>query len=304
LQTGQVIPPVRIRDNTQLSPNTYVMKIRGTEAARSEIRPNMLLALSPGENAPRIEGVPTREPSFDLPAIWIPRSDKERAQSAGYTVIEPAAVVVTHLSEILKKEGHRLMSRDAVQELLDAVKRTHKTVMEELIPGQLGVGQVQKVLQSLLREGLPIRDMVTILETLADFAPATKDPEFLTEAVRVALSNAIAHRYEDEPGRLSALTIDPRLEQMIADGLRTSAKEGGEFALPASVVRKIVERMRDLSKNMLGRGFQPILVTAPGVRSFLRRLIEPELSNVIVLSVGELPPTTRIVPMGMLNLEG
>jgi flagellar biosynthesis protein FlhA len=304
LQTGQVIPPVRIRDNTQLSPNTYVMKIRGTESARSEIRPNMLLALSPGENAPRIEGVPTREPSFDLPAIWIPRGDKERAQSAGYTVIEPAAVVVTHLSEILKKEGHRLMSRDAVQELLDAVKRTHKTVMEELIPGQLGVGQVQKVLQSLLREGLPIRDMVTILETLADFAPATKDPEFLTEAVRVALSSAIAHRYEDEPGRLSALTMDPRLEQMIADGLRTSAKEGGEFALPASVVRKIVERLRDLSKHMLGRGFQPILVTAPGVRSFLRRLIEPELSNVIVLSVGELPPTTRVVPMGMLNLEG
>ena len=304
LQTGQVIPPVRIRDNTQLSPNTYVLKIRGTEAARSEIRPNMLLALSPGENAPRIEGLPTREPSFDLPAIWIPRSDKERAQSAGYTVIEPAAVVVTHLSEVLKKEGHRLMSRDAVQELLDAVKRTHKTVMDELVPGQLGVGQVQKVLQSLLKEGLPIRDMVTILETLADYAPATKDPEFLTEAVRVALSSAIAHRYEDEPGRLSALTIDPRLEQMIADGLRTSAKEGGEFALPASVVRKIVERLRDLSKHMLGRGFQPILVTAPGVRSFLRRLIEPELSNVIVLSVGELPPTTRVVPMGMLNLEG
>jgi flagellar biosynthesis protein FlhA len=196
------------------------------------------------------------------------------------------------------------MSRDAVQELLDAVKRSHKTVLEELIPGQLGVGQVQKVLQSLLREGLPIRDMVTILETLADFAPATKDPEFLTEAVRVALSNAIAHRYEDEPGRLSALTVDPRLEQMIADGLRTSAKEGGEFALPSSVVRKIVDRMRDLSRHMLGKGFQPILITAPGVRSFLRRLIEPELSNVIVLSVGELPPTTRVVPMGMLNLEG
>jgi flagellar biosynthesis protein FlhA len=304
LQTGQVIPPVRIRDNTQLSPNVYVMKIRGTEVARSEIRPNMLLALSPGENAPRIEGIPTREPSFDLPAIWIPRSEKERAQSAGYTVIEPAAVVVTHLSEILKREGHRLMSRDAVQELLDAVKRTHKTVIEEIVPVQLGVGQVQKVLQSLLREGLPIRDMVTILETLADYAPVTKDPEFLTEAVRVALSNAIAHRYEDEPGRLSALTLDPRLEQMIADGLRTSAKEGNEFALPASVVRKIVDRLRDLSKHMLGRGFQPILVTAPGVRSFLRHMIEPELSNVIVLSVAELPPTTRVVPMGMLNLEG
>jgi flagellar biosynthesis protein FlhA len=304
LQTGQVIPPVRIRDNTQLSPNTYVVKIRGNEVARSDIRPAMLLALSPGENAPRIEGVPTREPSFDLPALWVPRADKERAQTAGYTVIEPAAVVVTHLSEILKKEGHRLMSRDAVQELLDAVKRTHKTVTEELVPGQLGVGQVQKVLQNLLKEGLPIRDMVTILETLADFAPATKDTDFLTEAVRVALSNAIARRYEDEPGRLSAMTVDPRLEQMIADGLRSSAKEGGEFALPVSVVHKMVDRLRELSKHMLGKGFQPILVTAPGVRSFLRRLIEPELSNIVVLSAGELPAATRIIPVGMLNLEG
>jgi flagellar biosynthesis protein FlhA len=304
LQTGQVIPPVRIRDNTQLSPNSYVIKVRGTEVARSDLRPNMLLALTPGEGAQRIEGIPTREPSFDLPAIWIPRQEKERAQSAGYTVIEPAAVVVTHLSEILKKEGHRLMSRDAVQELLDAVKKTHKTVVEELVPGQLGVGQVQKVLQNLLREGLPIRDMVTILETLADYAPVTKDPEFLTEAVRVALSSAIAHRYEDEPGKLSALTMDPRLEQMIADGLRTSAKEGTEFALPSSIIKKLAERLTEQSRTMLNRGFQPILVTAPGVRSFIRRLIEPEVPSLIVLSVGELPATTKVYPMGMVNLEG
>lgn len=304
LQTGQVIPPVRIRDNTQLAPNLYVMKIRGTEVGRSELRPNMLLALTPGDGAPRIEGVPTREPSFDLPALWIPRQDKERAQSSGYTVIEPAAVVVTHLSEILKKEGYRLMSRDAVQELLDAVKKTHKTVVEELVPGQLGIGQVQKVLQNLLREGLPIRDMVTILETLADYAPVTKDTEYLTEAVRVALSSAIAHRYEDEPGKISALTVDPKIEQMIADGLRSSAKEGTEFALPGAIAHKLADRLRELSKNMLTRGFQPILVTAPGVRSFIRRMIEPEIPNLIVLSIGELPPVTKIFPMGMVNLEG
>jgi flagellar biosynthesis protein FlhA len=303
-QTGQVIPPVRIRDNTQLSPNTYVIKVRGTEVARSDLRPNMLLALTPGDGAQRIEGIPTREPSFDLPAIWIPRPEKEHAQSVGYTVIEPAAVIVTHLSEILKKEGHRLMSRDAVQELLDAVKKSHKTVVEELVPGQLGIGQVQKVLQNLLREGLPIRDMVTILETLADFAPATKDPDFLTEAVRVGLSNAIANRYEDEPGKLSALTIDPRLEQMIAEGLRTSAKEGTEFALPSTIVKKLADRLTDLSRGMLNRGFQPILVTTPGVRSFIRRLVEPEIPNLIVLSLGELPSTTKVFPMGMVNLEG
>jgi flagellar biosynthesis protein FlhA len=304
LQTGQVIPPVRIRDNTQLAPNLYVIKIRGTEVGRSELKPNMLLALTPGGGAQRIEGIPTREPSFDLPAIWIPRSEKERAQNAAYTVIEPAAVIVTHLQEILKKEGHKLMSRDAVQELLEAVKKTHKTVIEEIVPGQLGVGQIQKVLQNLLKEGLPIRDMVTVLETLADYAPVTKDPDFLTEAVRVALSSAIAHRYEDEPGRLSALTIDPKIEQMIADGLRTSAKEGSEFALPAAVVRKVTDRLRDLSKSMLNKGFQPILITAPGVRAFMRRMIEPEMPQLIVLSVGELPPTTKVYPMGMVNLEG
>jgi flagellar biosynthesis protein FlhA len=304
LQTGQVIPPVRIRDNTQLAPNLYVIKIRGTEVGRSELKPSNLLALTPGDGAPRIEGIPTREPSFDLPAIWIPRQEKERAQSSGYTVIEPAAVVVTHLSEILKKEGYRLMSRDAVQELLEAVKKTHKTVVDELLPGQLGIGQVQKVLQNLLREGLPIRDMVTVLETLADYAPATKDPEFLTEAVRVALSSAIAHRYEDEPGKLTALTVDPRIEQMIADGLRSSAKEGTEFALPGAIAHKLSDKLKDMSRTMLARGFQPILVTAPGVRSFLRRLIEPEMPSLIVLSIGELPPATKILPMGMVNLEG
>ncbi|MDD5088167.1 MAG: flagellar biosynthesis protein FlhA [bacterium] len=304
LQTGQVIPPVRIRDNTQLSPSLYVIKIRGTEVGRSELKPAMLLALTPGENAPRMEGIPTREPSFDLPAIWIPRGQKERAQMGGYTVIEPAAVVVTHLSEILKKEGHRLMSRDAVQELLDAVKKTHKTVVEELVPAQLGIGQVQKVLQSLLREGLPIRDMVTILETLADYAPVTKDTEFLTEAVRAALAAAIAYRYEDEPGKLSALTIDPKLEHMIAEGLRTSAKEGTEFALPSSLAKKVVSKLNALSKHMLSSGFQPILVTAPGIRNFFRRLAEPEMPSLVVLSLGELPLTTRVVPMGMLNLEG
>jgi flagellar biosynthesis protein FlhA len=219
-------------------------------------------------------------------------------------VVEPAAVIVTHLSELMKREGFRLMSRDAVQELLEAVKKTHKTVVDELVPGQLGIGQIQKVLQNLLREGLPIRDMSTILETLADYAPVTKDPEFLTEAVRVALATTIAQRYEDEPGRLSALTVDPRIEHMISDGLRTSAKEGSEFALPANVVSRLVDKARDLAGRMQNRGFQPIVITAPGVRSFFRRVLEPELPNVIVLSVGELPAHTQVLPMGTIQLEG
>jgi flagellar biosynthesis protein FlhA len=219
-------------------------------------------------------------------------------------VIEPAAVVVTHLSETIKKEGYRLMSREAVQELLDAVKKSHKAVVDELVPNQLGIGQIQKVLQNLLKDGLPIRDMSTILETLADYAPITKDTDFLTETVRVSLSKAIAEKYEDDPGKLSALTLDPKLEKMVSDGLATSAKEGSEFALPAVVVKSIVEHARLLSQTMLSKGFQPIIVTAPGVRSFLRRLLEAELPNLIVLSTGELPQETMINPMGMVTLEG
>jgi flagellar biosynthesis protein FlhA len=302
--TGFVMPPVRIRDNTQLAPNLYIVRIRGTEAGRGEIRPGMLMALAPASGGQKMEGVPTRDPSFGLPAIWISRDQKELAQSRSYTVVEPAAVVSTHLSEIVKREGYRMMSREMVQELLDAVKRTHKAVVEELVPGQLGIGQVQKVLQNLMREGLPIRDMSTILETLADYAPITKDPEYLTEAVRAALSKAIAEKYEDEPGSLSALTIDPRIEQMVADGLRTSAKEGTDFSLPSAITGKISTMVRQLSQSMLNRGFQPILVTSPGIRGFFRRMIEAEAPNVIVLSTAELPPTTTIQPMGIVRIEG
>ncbi|MBU1706501.1 flagellar biosynthesis protein FlhA, partial [bacterium] len=161
----------------------------------------------------------------------------------------------------------------------------------------------QKVLQNLLREGLPIRDLPTILETLADYAPTTKDTDFLTEAARVTLSAMIAAKYEDEKGKLSALTIDPKLEGMISDGLRAAVREGADFTLPANVVRFIAERLKDLSDRMISLGFHPILVTAPGVRTFLQRLMEPILPSLVVLSSGELPPTTRIHPIGTLSLE-
>ena len=302
--SGFVIPPVRIRDNTQLAPNVYIIRIRGSEASRGEVRPGMLMALSGGEGGLKVEGIPTKDPSFGLPAIWISREQKELAQSRGYTVVEPAAVISTHLSELLKVEGYRLMSRELVQELLDAVKRTHKAVVEEIIPGQLGIGQVQKVLQNLLREGLPIRDMATILETLADYAPMTKDPEYLTEAVRSALSKAIAEKYEDEPGMLSALTMEPKLEQMIADGLRSAAKEGSEFALPTAVTQRLIGTLKQLAQGMLNRGFQPIVVTAPGTRAFIKKLLEVDQPSLIVLSTAELPPATRIQPMGIVKIEG
>lgn len=302
--TGFVIPPVRIRDNTQLAPNIYIIRIRGSEAGRGEIRPGMLMALAGGEGGLKVEGIPTKDPSFGLPAIWISREQKELAQSRGYTVVEPAAVVSTHLLEVLKRESYRLMTRELVQELLEAVKRTHKAVIEELTPGQLGVGQIQKVLQNLLREGLPIRDMATILETLADYAPMTKDPEYLTEAVRASLSKAIAEKYEDEPGKLSAMSLEPKVEQMITEGLRSAAKEGTEFALPSAVSNRLIASMKQIAQGMLNRGYQPILVTMPGTRAFLKRMLEIELPNLIVLSTAELPPSTSVQPMGTVKIEG
>lgn len=165
------------------------------------------------------------------------------------------------------------------------------------------MGAIQKVLQSLLREGLPIRDLTTILETLADFAPLSKDTEFLTEAVRVSLSATIACKYEDEKGKLSALTVDPKLESMITDGLRAAQRENAEFTLPASVVRFIADRLKELSDKMMTLGLHPIVVTAPGVRGFLQRMMEPILPSLVVLSAAELPPTTRIHPVGILSLE-
>ena len=303
LETGLVIPPVRIRDNTQLSPNTYIIKLKNAEIGEFELRMNYLLALIPSKDIEPIQGIPTHEPSFQLPALWIQPNLKEQAQSAGYTIIEPAAVLVTQFSELLKKEGYRLLTRDAVQELINAVKKEHKTLVEELVPAQLSIGAIQKVLQNLLREGLPIRDLPTILETLADYAPSTKDTDFLTEAARVTLSATIAAKYEDEKGKLSALTVDPNLEGMISDGLRAAVREGADFTLPANVVRFIAERLKDLSDKMISLGFHPILVTAPGVRTFLQRLMTPILPSLVVLSSGELPPTTRIHPIGTLSLE-
>jgi flagellar biosynthesis protein FlhA len=303
LETGLVIPPVRIRDNTQLPPNTYLIKMKGAELGRYDLRMGYLLALVPGEKAAPIQGSPTREPSFNLPALWIHPSQREPAQMAGYTVIEAAAVLVTQFSELLKKEGYRLVTRDVVQELIDAVKKEHKTLVEELVPSQLPVGAIQKVLQNLLREGLPIRDLPTIFETLADFAPVSKDTDFLTETARVSLSATIASKYEDEKGKLSALTVDPKLESMISDGLRAAARESAEFTLPASVVRFIAERLRELSDRMMTLGLHPIVVTAPGARAFLQRLMEPILPTLVVLSAGELPPSTRVHPVGVLSLE-
>ena len=300
---GMVIPPIRIRDNVQLKPDSYVFKIRGNIVAEGTVMVAHYLALNPGDAMGDIDGIKTTEPTYGLPARWITPALKDRAELLNWTVIEPSAVLATHLMEVLRLNAHRVLSRESVQALLDNLKREHKTVVEELVPGVLSVGQVQKVLQSLLSENLPIRDLVTILETLGEYAGLTKDPEMLTEAVRSALSETIAARYQDENGVINAITIDPQLEQMITDGVSQSAQQGMQYVLPPDMFRKLHKAISELAEELKNMGMEIIILTAPNVRRFLRKFIEPFMPQGVVLSFSELPPKVQIQAVSTLSLS-
>lgn len=300
---GIVVPPIRIRDNVQLQPNQYVFMIRGAEAARGEIMVGYYLALNPGDVAGDVDGIPTVEPTYGLPAKWITPAAKDQAELRNWTVIEPSAVLATHQMEVLRANASKILSREAVQKLIDNLKKEHKTLVEELVPGVLSVGQVQKVLQHLLAEGVSIRDLVTILESLSDYAHMTKDPELLTDAVRQSLGESIARRYQDDKGIINAVTLDPSLEQLMNEGVAKAAQQGEQYVLPPDVFRKLYQKLTKVSDKMKNRGMELILITAPNVRRYLRRFLEPFLPQAAVLSFGELPPKVQINSVEMLSLQ-
>ena len=302
-ELGVVIPPIRIRDNVQLQPNQYVFIIRGNEVARGEVVVGYYLTMNPGDAIGEVEGIDTEEPTYGLPAKWITPAQKDKAELNNWTVIEPSAVLATHLMETLRLNAYRILSRESVQSLLDNLKRENKTVVEELVPGVLSVGQVQKVLQNLLSEGVSIRDLVTILETLGDYANMTKDPELLTEAVRSSLGEAIAARYQDESGAINAVTLDPHLEQMMNEGVAQAAQKGDQFILPPDIFRTMYQKLIGISEDIKQTGREMILITAPNVRRFLRKFVEPFLPQAAVLSYSELPPKVQINSVQMLSLE-
>jgi len=234
------------------------------------------------------------EPTYGLPAKWITKDLKERAEIIGLTVIEPAAVLATHIMEVLKKNAHRLITREDVSYLIQNLKKDHKTVIDELIPNVLSMGVVQKVLQSLLREGVPVKDLSLILESLSDYAVYTKDFETLTELVRQTLASTISKKFQDDDGKITGMTLDPQVEQLITDGVKSAASQGESFVLPPNIITKLIEDLHRKMEMMTMSGHLPLLICSPSIRKFFKKLVDPYLPDLVVLSFSELTPNLQI----------
>jgi len=295
IELGIVVPPARIRDNIQLAPTEYAIRIRGVKVAGGEVMPRYLLALDSSGSALPIEGIRTKDPTYSMPAVWVTPDRREEAELAGYNVVEAATVLVTHLLETIRRNAADLLSRQDARELVEGLRATHPALVEDLIPGKLPLGTFHRVLQRLLREGVPVRDLVTILETLSDNADATRDPEVLTEQVRRALSTVIANLVADPDGMVRGITIGPRLEAALMQLFVSSAKaEEGSQALGPDQLTALLRNLTDLVSRARREQRGRIVITPPGLRVGVRRLVEPILPDLPVISLGELPPTMPV----------
>lgn len=302
LELGIVVPVIRIRDNIQLKPNEYVIKIKGNTIARGELLLNHYLAMSPGIDDESVSGVETTEPAFGLPAIWIDETTKERAEMAGYTVVDPPSVVATHLTEIIKRHAHELVGRQETKTLIENVKETYPALVDDLIPSVLSIGDVQKVLAKLLREKISVRDLVTILETLADYGTYTKDPDILTEYVRQALSRQITHQFaQTTEALLKVITVGPGVEKKIAEAVQQT-DQGSYLALDPTSSQAIYSRVSEQVTKAIQAGQQPVILTSPTIRMYLRQLLERTMQDIPVLSYSELEPSVEIQSVGVVNL--
>jgi len=298
---GFIVPLIRIRDNLQLDPETYVIRIRGQEVGRGQLRVGKLLAMDPGSGADPLRGEATREPAFGLPAVWIEPSRKAEAEMVGYTVIEPAAVLVTHLTELIKRHADEILSREDATALLDHLKQRAPTVVNEVVPGLLQVGVVQAVLENLLREGVPILDLATILEALGDKASHTKDPEVLTEFVRQALARTVCSQRLSADGKLHAVYLDTDVEQRLLQFLGQG--DGAGAPLDPSYTRELLERIGKAVTDAYGRGLEPAVLVPATLRRHLAALIAPTLRGVAVLSYNEVLPTLDVEPVAAVSME-
>lgn len=300
-ELGIVIPSIRIRDNLQLQTNEYTLKIKGIEVARGELMPNHLLVMNPANEKIDLEGMPTREPAFGLPALWIEEKLRDRAEMLGCTVVDATTVMVTHLGEVIREHSHELLGRQEVKKMIDALRDRYSAVVEELIPNLLTLGEVQKILQNLLREKVPIKDLVTILETLADYAPSTKNTELLTEYVRYSLSRTIVQPYLDERGILNVITVHPRLEEYIGDNIQKSF-QGSFPAIEPDINTKILQRIHELTERLSLQQVKPVILVSPKIRAPFKRMIEMAFPHIAVLSLNEIPNSVEIETVGMVNI--
>jgi flagellar biosynthesis protein FlhA len=294
LELGMLIPPVRIRDDIQLPANEYVIKLRGSEVARAEVMPRFLMALNTGNVVSPIEGIDATDPSFGMPARWIPANRRADAEVYGYVVVEPSTVVATHLMEVLKANAAELLGRQDVQEMVETLKKTHPALVEDIVPAKISLGTLHRVLQRLLRERIPIRDLVTILEALGDSADTTKDPEALTEHVRRSLSNVIARLHAEPDGSVRGISIGPKLEQALMGLFSPRSGQPGLQLLTPDSLAALLDNLRTLSSTHMQEGRPAPLVTSPSLRVGVRRLIAPVLPNLPVISLAELPPTVTL----------
>ncbi|TKB72567.1 MAG: flagellar biosynthesis protein FlhA [Nitrospira sp.] len=300
---GFLLPPIHIRDNLQLRPNEYAVMLKGVELSKSDVMPSHVMAIDPG-TAQRgaLQGVATKEPAFGLPALWVPESMREQAQLAGYTVVDATSAIATHLSEIVKRHGHELLGRQEVQALLDETAKSHPRLVEELIPTMLSLGTVVRILGNLLREGIPIRDLRTILEAIADHATSIKDSELLTEIARQALSRTITRQHQAPDGTLAVITLDPRLDRSLNEQV-SALPQGGLLNLDPGTSQKLLMALKQAAERVAARGQQPIVLCSPALRRHIRRLTDRILRTVPVLGLNEIDAMVQLQSLDTIKLD-
>lgn len=301
LELGCVVPMIRLRDNIQLNPNQYLIKIKGVPISEGEILFDHYMAMNPGYVEEEITGIPTFEPSFHLPAIWITESQRERAESLGYTVVDPPSIIATHLTEVVRNNIDTLLTRQDVQNLINNVQEANTTLVSELVPKLLGVGEIQKVLQNLLKEGISIRDLVTIFETLADNATTTRDTDVLTEYVRQSLKRAISNKYFPSNEMTSVVTLDPKIEQEIMGSVKQT-EQGAYINLAPEKMQDILNSVRDEVEKMEELGKNPIIVTSPIVRMYFKKITSEQFRDLTVISYNEIASDVELQSIGMVTV--
>ncbi len=300
LELGTVVPIIRLRDNIQLNPNQYIIKIKGIQVSEGEILFDHYMAMNPGFVEEEITGIPTFEPSFHLPAIWITESQRERAESLGYTVVDPPSIIATHLTEVIKSHIAELLTRQDTQNLINNLKENNPTLVDELVPKLMGVGEIQKVLQNLLDEGISIRDLLTIFETLADHAGVTRDTDVLTEYARQSLKRAISNKFFVASEITSVITLDPTLEQEIMNSVKQT-EQGAYINLSPDRVRNIINAVKAEAAKLEEMGKTPIVITSPIVRMYFKRLTNDYIKDLIVLSYNEVESDVELQSVGMVT---
>lgn len=300
LELGTVVPIIRLRDNIQLNPNQYIIKIKGIQVSEGEILFDHYMAMNPGFVEEEIAGIPTFEPSFHLPAIWITENQRERAESLGYTVVDPPSIIATHLTEVIKTHISELLTRQDTQNLINNLKENNATLIEELVPKLMSVGEIQKVLQNLLAEGISIRDLLTIFETLADHAGTTRDTDILTEYARQSLKRAISNKFFPANETTNVVTLDPTIEQEIMGSVKQT-EQGGYINLAPDRIRKIVSSVETEVKKLEDMGRNPIVITSPIVRMYFKKLMDDYIKDLVVISYNEVESNIELQSVGMVT---